>query len=357
VSIAALTCAVPSFVQKINPETSHDPAYVKNFIKQTGVIQRHISITEQTSTDLGYGAALKALEKAGWDCQSIDGLVFMCQTPDYNPANGNALIAQYILGLRHDILAFDITLGCSSFPYGLAMCASLLQQEHINRLLMISGDTAWHMYPSREALLADESFLFGEACTAILLEKQRDRNINISLHSDGSGYKHMFHPFGGIRNHWRYAPKVILPNGVEWKWGAASYMDGLEIMSFSTTTVVDSIRDFLARQGKIVDDYDGLVLHQANQQIIKTMSKRLKIDIAKVPASLDRYANTSGASTSLTIADAYAGFQKGKLSLLTASFGIGLSWGIASLDIDPAVIEPIFTYDGLFEEGFAKPGA
>jgi 3-oxoacyl-[acyl-carrier-protein] synthase-3 len=53
--------------------------------------------------------------------------------------------------------------------------------------------------------------------------------------------------------------------------------------------------------------------------------------------------------------DAYAGHQKDILSLLTCSFGIGLSWGIASLEIDPTVIEPIFTYDGLFEEGFVRP--
>lgn len=353
VGIAALTCAVPSYVQKIDADKTPDPAYVRNFQKQTGISQRHISITEQTSTDLAYAAALRAMEKTGWDAESIDALVFMSQLPDYNPATGNGCLMQYRLGLPTGTLAFDITLGCSSFPYGLSVCASLLQQKHINRVLMLSGETIWPQYPNKEELLVHKSFLFGEGCTALLLENKENTPLSISLHTDGSGYKHMFAPFGGARNAWRYQSRVLLQNGAEYS-GVGAHMDGLEITLFSTTTVVDSIRDFLLVQKKTLDDYDALVLHQANLQIVSAIAKRLKIGMYKVPVSLDRYANTGGASVSLTIADAYAGLKKDKLSLLTCGFGIGLSWGVAAFEIDPSVIEPIFTYDGRFEEGFVK---
>jgi 3-oxoacyl-[acyl-carrier-protein] synthase-3 len=354
VGIAALTCAVPSFVQKINAESGRDPAYVKTFLKQTGITQRHISLNEQTCVDLGYAAAEKALDKAGWSKDSLDALVFMSQTPDFNPGTCNGCLLQYFLGLPQETLAFDITLGCSSFPYGLSVCAALMQQKNISRVLMVSGDTMWPSYASKEELLAQDYFIPGEGCTAVLFEKREENKpIHISLHSDGSGYKFLFNPFAGTKNAWRLRPRVILPNGAEF-YHPGCYMDGLEITSFASTTVVESIKNFLVWQNTTLDDYDGLVLHQANLQIIKSVAKRLKADMGKVPVSVDRYANTSGTSITLTMADAYAGCEAKTLHLLTCGFGIGLSWGIASLEINPAVIEPIFTYDGRFEENFVK---
>jgi 3-oxoacyl-[acyl-carrier-protein] synthase-3 len=358
ISIAALAGAVPAHVQTLEEAARHNPDYVRFFQRQTGVLQRHISLIEQTSVDLGYAAALKALEKAGWDAHSLDALIFLSQTPDFNAGTGNAFIAHYMLGLREDVPAFDIPLACSSFPYGLSVCSALLQQAAINRVLMLSGDTQWHFYENGvPTATADGAFLFGEATTALLLERRPDSSpLRIALHTDGSGYKYLFNPLGGARNAWRRAQKFLLPNGDTYSpFGRFGYMDGLEITSFSTTKVVGSIRDFLDRQKQTLVDYDGLVLHQANMQIVTTIARRLKIDMAKVPVTLDRYGNVSGASTSLTIVDAYAGSQQDKLSLLTCAFGTGLSWGIAAIEIYPARIEPVFPYEGRFEEGYVRP--
>lgn len=355
VRIAALTCAVPSFVQTIDAEKSPNPGYVHNFQKQTGVLQRHISLIEQTSTDLGYGAAIKALEKTGWEADSIDAVVFMSQTPDFNPGTSNAFVMHYRLNLPANCLAYDITLGCSSFPYGLATCASLLQQKHMQRILMISGDAQWHYLHDKNALLSEQCFLHGEGCTAILLEKKPGYAMRMALHTDGSGYQYLFNPIGGVRNAWRHTEKVILPNGTEaYLDGKHNYMDGLEITMFSTTTVVDSIKKYLTDHNMSITDYDGLVLHQANMQILKTIARRLKLPMEKVPVTVDRFANTSGASTSLTLADAYAKAPQERLRLLTCAFGIGLSWGIADIPLEPAVVEPIFTYDGRWDEALIQ---
>lgn len=358
ISIAALAGAVPAHVQTLEEAARRNPAQVYSFQKHTGVLQRHISVTRQTSVDLGYAAALKALGKAGWEAQSLDALIFMSQTPDFNAGTGNAFIAHYMLGLREDVLAFDIPLACSSFPYGLSVCSALLQQPSIKRVLMLSGDTQWHFYENGIPIAAaNGTFMFGEASTALLLERQPDNSpLRIALYTDGSGYKYLFNPLGGARNAWEDDKKILLPNGdTHTPFGKFGYMDGLEITAFSTTKVVKHIHNFLDTQNKSLADYDGLILHQANLQIVKTIAKRLKISMEKVPVSLDRYGNTSGASASLTIADAYAATKKDKLSLLICAFGTGLSWGIVSLGIRPTVIEPVFTYEGRFEEGYVQP--
>lgn len=352
IGIAALAGALPGTVQKINLDPTHPRAtYIANFVRQTGIRERHMSLSEQTTTDLGFIAMLKALDRAGWEAASLDALIFLSQTPDFNPATGNASILHNHLHLSEDAFVFDITQGCASFPYGLAVCSALLQQPHINRMAMVSGDTMWHMYPSPQAILDDPVFMVGEGTTALLLEKKDSTPLDISLHSDGSGYHFLYNPWEGTRNAWRRTPGV-LPNGVIYNGGG--YMDGLEITTFSTTRVVDSIKAFLGKVGKNIDDYDGLVLHQANKQIVKTMARRLKMPVEKVPTTFEKFANTNGASVTLTMLDAYAGKNE-TLKLLISAFGIGLSWGIVSLDVDTSVFVPLVETDHRFDEDFLKP--
>ncbi|MDR1243460.1 MAG: ketoacyl-ACP synthase III [Deltaproteobacteria bacterium] len=346
VSIAGIACAVPSYVQTIDSgQDNSKSTYIKHFIKQTGIRQRHISLLEQTCTDLSYAASLKAMKLAGWSSEDIDAVVFITQTPDYTRP-GNACLLQYMLGLTKNTLAFDINLGCSAFPYGLSVCGSLLQHNKIRRIIMACGDAVWPFYVSREAVLADDTFVHGEGGAAVLLEKKNATPLCLALYTDGSGFHYLFDP-KGARNAWRELGEAGIP-----VYGGQ--MDGVEITTFSTTTAVDAIKEFTSHYDLELAACDGLVLHQANLQIIKTMAKRLNMDPAKVPVSLDRYANTSSASVPLTIADAYAGCEKEQLFILAAGFGIGLSWGVASLTISPLVIEPIFIYDGVFKEGFIQ---
>lgn len=355
VRIAGLATAVPENIQTLDEAAKTDPAQVKSFCKYTGVQSRHVSISRQTNLDLGCAAAEKILAKAGWSKDSLDGLIFLTQTPDFNAGTGNSFLAHYILGLKEDCMVFDIPLACSSFPYGLTVAASLLQQTQ--RILIISGDTQWHFYnQGRPAALPDGGFMFGEASSAILLEKAPGSHpMHISLFTDGSGYKYLFNPLGGARNAWENAGPLLLPSGeVHVPVGKFGYMDGIEITNFSTTKVVEDIKLFLERHNKSLDDFDGLVLHQANKQIVKTMARRLKADMNKVPLSLDRYGNTSGASVLVTMTDAYAGHGRKSLELLVSAFGTGLSWGIVSLAIEPDVIEPVFTTSWRFDEGLVK---
>lgn len=356
IGIASLACAVPEYTQRVNDDPHFANAdYIRSFIRQIGIKQRQISLIEQTCTDLGYAAARHALEYAGWDEQSLDVLIFLSQMPDFNPGTGNAFILHKHLGLSTSTMAFDITLGCSSFPYGLSVCASLLQQKHINRAIMISGDNVWPCVADRETLIAENAFLFGEGTTALLLEKKENSPLDISLFSNGNGYEYLFNPRAGSRNNWRSGHTITLSGGQIINpppVRTGQYMDGPEITVFSTSTVVDSINDFLANMGKLISDYDALVLHQANRQIVRTIAKRLGAPEGMVPISLDRYANTSGASVPLTITDAYGKQEDGRLELLTCAYGIGLSWGIAAFGIEARAIRPIFRTAMRFDEGY-----
>ena len=84
IHIAALSGALPDNIQYIDKNPEHAQAsYISQFVRQTGVLQRYISLTEQTATDLAYIAIKSALKKASWDKESIDALIFLSQILQY----------------------------------------------------------------------------------------------------------------------------------------------------------------------------------------------------------------------------------------------------------------------------------
>jgi 3-oxoacyl-[acyl-carrier-protein] synthase-3 len=89
--------------------------------------------------------------------------------------------------------------------------------------------------------------------------------------------------------------------------------------------------------------------------ILKQIAKKIKIPEEKMPISLHRFGNTSGASPFLTLCDAYG--TKGadeNLKVFLCAFGVGLSWGASALNLNTADILPIIEDDTIFEEGVIR---
>ena len=110
----------------------------------------------------------------------------------------------------------------------------------------------------------------------------------------------------------------------------------------------------MEKVGSAVDDYDDLVLHQANMMILKNIAKRVGMPMDKVPVSLDRFGNTSGASVPLTIVDKYGESEEDReLNLLTSAFGIGLSWGVVEFKINVKNILPLTNGHDYYDDGYS----
>ena len=131
VAIRAITAAAPSHVQVIDTEIRTNA----RFVAQMGIAQRHISVTEQTSLELGYVAVKDALDKAGWQTSDLDLLIFNTQFPDFNV--GNSFLLQHYLSLRPDCLVFDQIVCCAALPYVLTTACTYLQQPNIKRAAIV----------------------------------------------------------------------------------------------------------------------------------------------------------------------------------------------------------------------------
>ena len=126
VRIAGIAAGIPKIVRSNleDPNIHISSDYSReDYVKTTGVLERHVSPTLCTS-DLCYHAAEKLIADLGWDKSEIGALIFVSQTPDYIlPAT--ACVLQDRLGLSKECYASDCGLGCSGWVYGLSQVALL----------------------------------------------------------------------------------------------------------------------------------------------------------------------------------------------------------------------------------------
>ena len=146
IGIAAMAAAVPRRIIKNYEYTEHFPAEeVKDVVDKIGIFERRFADEKTCSSDLCFAAAEKLIEETKIDRSEIDLLVFLSQTPDYRmPAT--SIILQDRLGLSSTTIAFDVSLGCSAFIYGLSIVYGFMQQPGIRKALILDGETRSKVY-------------------------------------------------------------------------------------------------------------------------------------------------------------------------------------------------------------------
>lgn len=341
VKISGVAAAVPKTVASNYDYTALTESERKLLIKTTGVEHRRVAPKGMTTSDLCYEAAEKLLAELNWQKNEIDVVIFLSQSRDYYlPAT--AIILQDRLGLSKTTMAFDIGLGCSGFPYGLSVISSLLGNAGLSKGLLMLGDIS-----SATCSVEDKSTypLFGDAGSVVALENDEHGRFQFQLNSNGEKHEAIMIKDGGIRN-------LVSKDSFEIKNIAKGInrsdlhlaLDGLEVFNFSITQVPQSLKAFLEQTQTTPENYDYFVMHQANKLMNESIRKKLKFPIEKVPYSIRDFGNTSSASIPLTwVTQLREALQEQSLSFLLSGFGVGLSWGIVSLQTNniccPKLIE------------------
>lgn len=346
-SIAGIATAVPKVRFKVEDAASiFGTEIVKNFIDKTGITQCHRAVELQTASDLGFAAAKNLFANVNIDKNQIGVLIFVSQSPDYRkPAT--ACVLQHRLGLSTNCAAYDVGLGCSGFVYGNQIMRSMLSTTNVKYGLLIVAETS-----SKQADPKDRTIgmMFGDAGSAILYENGTEEECCTLLKTDGSRFKSIIVPAGGFRD---INPKdqYFTDSDGQVRSKFFSYMDGVGVFSFSILDVPNAMKEFLKHMDKQGNDFDYVFLHQANGMIIKQIAKRFGVSMDRVPLSLDRYGNTSGVTIPLTICDKFGVNKDGVVNVLAVGFGIGLSYGVTSFNIDTTNVLPIIETDEYYSEG------
>ncbi|TFD57537.1 3-oxoacyl-ACP synthase III family protein [Cryobacterium sp. Hh38] len=298
---------------------------------KTGIMTRHVAGPEEFTSTLAVNAARNLFTSQGVDPKSIDYLILCTQTPDFFLPT-TACLVQDSLGLRTEIGAVDVNLGCSGYIYSLGMAKGLIESNQVKNALVITAETH-----SKLANPTDKSTrpIFGDAATATLVggDMPSSRLTGFTYGSDGLGGPSLVIPNGSLRRGDQYSPRSnAATRGLETN-GYDMYMDGMEIFNFTLRVVPDCVAQILDRTGLTLDQIDYFVFHQANGYLIEHLRKKLGIDESKFAVELSDVGNTGSSTIPIALARAQS---EGKIRegsrIMILGFGVGLSWGGAVIE-------------------------
>ena len=341
VGITAMSAAVPKRVIRNREYTDVFSAEeASEIVEKTGIEERRFSDAETCSSDLCFAAAEKLIADNNINKEEIDLLVFISQTPDYRmPATSCTL--QHRLGLSNTTIAFDITLGCSAFLYGLSVVYGMMERSGLRKALLLDGETRSRVYSPRDRRSA---FLFGDGGVAALIERDsKFGKSTFSLNTDGSRADLIMIPAGGYRK--MSSAETVVEKVVDefgnMRSDEQGYMRGGDVFNFVIREIPRDIKNTLSKVEKTVDDFDYIVFHQANNFINSYIMKKMKIDATKIPSTIAKYGNTSSVSVPLTIVSELKDKLNGKNDLLLSAFGVGMTWATAIVPFEDCKISDI----------------
>ena len=295
---------------------------------KTGIDERRVVAEGQTASDLAFCAAEQLFTKTGQDREKIDLLLYCTQSPDHFLPT-TACILQDRLHLPTAVAALDYNLGCSAFPYGLAIATSMIEGGIASNALLLMGETySRYIHPKDKSVRT----LFGDAGSATLItavERDAPTLGPFVLGTDGSGAGNLIVPRGGMR---LPASGVASPETTDasgnTRTDANLFMNGPAILEFTIRRIPALVKELLAKAGLTMDDVQHVVLHQANEYMLRYLQKHLKVPDEKFAMHFAHCGNTVSSTIPIVLQHLS---ENGQLRpgdrIMTVGFGVGYSWG------------------------------
>jgi 3-oxoacyl-[acyl-carrier-protein] synthase-3 len=252
------------------------------------------------------------------------------QAPDFILPT-TACLLQHRLGLRRDIGAMDINLGCSGFVYGLSIAAGLIAAGAASNVLLLTADTYSKYIHDRDKSVRT---LFGDGAAATMIARDATGRIGpFVFGTDGSGANDLVVEAGGFRT-----PRCA-ETALEAEDSAGNvrsrehlFMHGANVMNFSLREVPRTYRSLLERSGVGADRIDYVVLHQANKFMLDALQRKLGVPAEMLPRRYEDVGNTVSSTIPFVLADLQGNGQMAPgTHLMLIGFGVGLSWAGASV--------------------------
>ena len=302
---------------------------VEKISDNVGITQRHLTTPGETASDLAVKAANKLFDENEIDRDSIDFVVLCTQCADYFMPS-TACVIQDKLGLRKDIGAFDIDLGCSGYVYGLAIAKGLITAGLANNLLLLTADNVTrYLHPEDKG----NRTLFGDAATATLVSSEGGAEImDFVLGTDGKGANNLIVKSGAARMPEPQNDLTFDKNGSPVS-SDHMYMNGAQIFVFTQRIVPKLVKDVLAKNNLNQEDIDLFVFHQANRFMLDFLRKKLGVPEDKFCIYLENFGNTASNTIPISLVEAQKENRvKGKVML--CGFGVGYSWAGVVLNVN-----------------------
>lgn len=255
----------------------------------------------QDSSDLCV-AAIKQLQtkRTDFDISKIDLLVVITQNGDKEHLPHTSAVVQQKANLPKTIAAFDVSLGCSGYVYGLYVVQGMLQATGLKQALLVTADPYSKIVDRKDRVT---SMLFGDAATATWIGADPIFKLGkVLFATDGSGVSNLY-----VEN-------------------STLVMNGRQVFNFAATHIPAHIKALLADSCIEEEEIDAFIIHQGSAAIVDAIARRFCQPECFIK-DLYETGNTVSSSIPLLI-EKYA-IHSHWQQIVISGFGVGLSWASA----------------------------
>ncbi len=274
--------------------------------------------------EMAVEAAQESLANAGLTAIDIDAVLVAASNMQRSyPAM--SVEVQNALGING--FAFDMNVACSSATFGIQQARDMIISGSVNRVLMVNPEICSGHLNFRDR---DSHFIFGDVCTAVILEKSSIASSAKQFRIIDSKLETIYS--NNIRNNFGFLNRAETDNPQT--LDKLFVQEGRKVFKEVCPAVVDQISTQLKKLGIDPKGLKRLWLHQANLSMNMLIARKLlgaEPAKEKAPVILDHYANTSSAGSIIAFHKYNGDFAPGERGVL-CSFGAGYSIGSIVLE-------------------------
>ena len=269
--------------------------------------------------EMAVDAANKAMKRANKMAADIDAVIVACSNLE-RPYPAIAVEVQDLLGIEG--FGFDMNVACSSATFGIQAAYDMLRSGSVDCVLIVDPEICSGHLNFRDR---DSHFIFGDVCTAIILEREETCTAAGAWEIIGTRLLTRFS--NNIRNNFGFLNRAT-PEGVGAK-DKLFVQEGRKVFKEVVPMVSALILEHMADAGLDPKDLKRMWLHQANKNMNDFIGRKVlgrDPEPGEQPNILQEYANTSSAGSIIAFNKFSEDLKPGDLGLI-CSFGAGYSAG------------------------------
>jgi beta-ketodecanoyl-[acyl-carrier-protein] synthase len=320
--LVALEPSSSAFIEKasgIKARYVMEKAGILDPTRMTSRIAERADDALSLQAEMCVAAAREAMDRAHKSAADIDMVLVACSNLQ-RAYPAMAVEVQDALGIEG--YGFDMNVACSSATFGIQTAVAAVQSGQARAVLVLNPEiTSGHLnFRDR-----DSHFIFGDACTAIIVEAADTATGSPQFEILASKLKTKFS--NNIRNNFGFLNRFD-EDGVG-KSDKLFRQQGRKVFKEVCPMAAEMIRETVADSGVALGDVQRYWLHQANLNMNLLITRLLLGRDAlpdEAPVILDSYANTSSAGSIIAFHKHQADLASGSLGVI-CSFGAGYSIG------------------------------
>ncbi len=269
--------------------------------------------------EMAVDACNKALAQAGKTAADVDAVIVAASNLE-RAYPAIAIEVQDLLGISG--FGFDMNVACSSATFGIQAASDMIRSGSARSILVVNPEICSGHLEWRDR---DCHFIFGDVCTATLIERKEDAT---GAHFEVISTKCLTQFSNNIRNNNGFLRRSR-PDGVADRRDMQFMQNGRKVFKEVLPIVAKHILGHLEAEGTSPDQLKRLWLHQANKAMNDFIGRKV---LGRVPEPdeqpniLQDYANTSSAGSIIAFSQNSDDVDDGELGLI-CSFGAGYSVG------------------------------